>query len=296
VHSLVTGLPPYQGRVNTSRATEDLILGALTPSYLPVCLVLRHLRYGPDQGVKDLREKIASTLYGNRIDPDDVFVSDGAKCDIGRLQVMFGKNVVTAVQDPSYPVYVDTAVIMGQTGLINEQSRQFDGRVSGAREGCAWLSLLTRLPPPLYSDKLRPEGLACGLRFSWLTRSPHLPPPPGIVYMPCNPGNDFFPDLAALPQRPDVIYFCSPNNPTGVAATRPQLEALVSYAREQGSVIVFDAAYAPFIRDPSLPKSIFEIEGALECAIEVNSFSKVGREGGREGGGERGGALGTVGV
>ncbi|EKU20940.1 LL-diaminopimelate aminotransferase [Nannochloropsis gaditana CCMP526] len=178
--------------------------------------------YGPDQGVKDLREKIASTLYGNRIDPDDVFVSDGAKCDIGRLQVMFGKNVVTAVQDPSYPVYVDTAVIMGQTGLINEQSRQFDG----------------------------------------------------IVYMPCNPGNDFFPDLAALPQRPDVIYFCSPNNPTGVAATRPQLEALVSYAREQGSVIVFDAAYAPFIRDPSLPKSIFEIEGALECAIEVNSFSK----------------------
>jgi len=100
--------------------------------------------------------------------------------------------------------------------------------------------------------------------------------------MACNPSNDFFPDLSKLSQRPDVIYFCSPNNPTGVSATRAQLEELVAYARAQGSIIVFDAAYAPFIRDLALPKSIFEIDGALECAIEVNSFSKVGREGGRE--------------
>ncbi|GAB5031154.1 ll-diaminopimelate aminotransferase [Nannochloropsis oceanica] len=178
--------------------------------------------YGDEKGAGMLREKIAAKLYGNRITADEVFVSDGAKCDIGRLQMMFGQNVVTAVQDPSYPVYVDTAVIMGQTGGIDEESRQFDG----------------------------------------------------IVYMPCTPSNDFFPDLTKLSKRPDVIYFCSPNNPTGVSATRAQLESLVAYARAQGSIIVFDAAYAPFIRDPALPKSIFEIEGALECAIEVNSFSK----------------------
>lgn len=105
--------------------------------------------------------------------------------------------------------------------------------------------------------------------------------------MPCTPSNDFFPDLTKLSKRPDVIYFCSPNNPTGVSATRAQLESLVAYARAQGSIIVFDAAYAPFIRDPALPKSIFEIEGALECAIEVNSFSKVKGGGRREGQGRR---------
>lgn len=88
-------------------------------------------RYGAEQGVGMLREKIATKLYEGRIAADEVFVSDGAKCDIARLQLMFGKNVVTAVQDPSYPVYVDTAVIMGQTGLIDEESRQFDGT-------CAW--------------------------------------------------------------------------------------------------------------------------------------------------------------
>jgi len=90
-------------------------------------------RYGDEKGAGMLREKIAAKLYGNRITADEVFVSDGAKCDIGRLQMMFGQNVVTAVQDPSYPVYVDTAVIMGQTGGIDEESRQFDGACVG---GC----------------------------------------------------------------------------------------------------------------------------------------------------------------
>ena len=95
----------------------------------------------------------------------------------------------------------------------------------------------------------------------------------GIVYMPCNAENDFFPDLATLP-RADVMYFCSPNNPTGAVASRAQLEALVAYAREKGTILVFDAAYAPFIRTPGVPKSIYEIEGAETCAIECNSFSK----------------------
>merc|ERR1712060_241047 len=94
-----------------------------------------------------------------------------------------------------------------------------------------------------------------------------------IVYMPCNPGNNFFPDLEATP-RADIVYFCSPNNPTGAAATYDELTKLVTWANDQGSIIVFDAAYAPFIRDTDVPKSIFEIPGARTCAVEVNSLSK----------------------
>lgn len=177
--------------------------------------------YGAEQGQAGLREKIAEKLYDNKIQPSEVFVSDGAKCDIARLQMMFGDKVTSAVQDPSYPVYVDTSVMMGQTGEMDKDKSQYGG----------------------------------------------------IVYMPCNPDNGFFPDIASLP-RADVYYFCSPNNPTGAAATREQLESLVKVALERGSIIVFDAAYAPFIRSPDVPKSIFEIEGADKCAIEVNSFSK----------------------
>jgi len=177
--------------------------------------------YGAEQGMGPLREKIATVLYDGIISADEVFVSDGAKCDIMRVQQMFGPTVVSAVQDPSYPVYVDTSVMMGQTGEINEETSQYDN----------------------------------------------------IVYMPCTAENEFFPDYAALP-RADVVYFCSPNNPTGAAATREQLASLVKTCKERGSILVFDAAYAPFIRDPEVPKSIFEIDGAREVAIEVNSFSK----------------------
>jgi len=177
--------------------------------------------YGAEQGMGPLREKIASKLYNGLIDPSEVFVSDGAKCDIMRLQTMFGYDVVSAVQDPSYPVYVDTSVMQGQTGELEEESRQFDG----------------------------------------------------IVYMPCTAENNFMPDVASLP-RADIVYFCSPNNPTGVAANKEQLTELVNVCRERGSILVFDAAYAPFIREEGVPKSIFEIPGAKECAIEVNSFSK----------------------
>lgn len=177
--------------------------------------------YGAEQGMVALREKIATVLYNGIIKPEEVFVSDGAKCDIMRVQQMFGTEVVSAVQDPSYPVYVDTSVMMGQTGNIDEKTSQYDN----------------------------------------------------IVYMPCTAENNFFPDYSSLP-RADVVYFCSPNNPTGAAATREQLEGLVKTCKERGSILVFDAAYAPFIRDPEVPKSIFEIEGARDVAMEVNSFSK----------------------
>jgi len=206
---------------DTTQPIPDHILSGLLGAAKELGVKETYNGYGAEQGKANLREKIADKLYEGRIKPEEVFVSDGAKCDIARLQMMFGAGVVSAVQDPSYPVYVDTSVMMGQTGLVDKEKGQFDN----------------------------------------------------IVYMPCNPSNGFFPDLTSLP-RADVIYFCSPNNPTGAAATKAQLESLVKYANEQGSIIVFDAAYAPFIRSDDVPKSIFEIDGAETCAIEVNSFSK----------------------
>lgn len=177
--------------------------------------------YGPEQGVQELREKISQVLYGGSVSANEIFVSDGAKCDISRLQQVFGSAVTIAVQDPSYPVYVDTSVMLGQTGDYNQSTSQFDG----------------------------------------------------IEYMKCDASNGFFPDLSSV-KRTDLIFFCSPNNPTGAAATKEQLSELVRFAKKNGSIIVFDAAYAPFINNPSIPTSIFEIEGSREVAIEVNSFSK----------------------
>lgn len=172
------------------------------------------------KGEQALRESIANTLYNSEVTAEDIYVSDGSKCDIGRLQVLFGEGTRIAVQDPSYPVYVDGGVILGHTGACDEETGQFAN----------------------------------------------------VHYMPCTPENNFFPELPSEPV--DVIYFCSPNNPTGATATRKQLETLVEYARKNGSIIVYDAAYAFFIKDPAIPKSIFEIPGARHCAIETNSFSK----------------------
>lgn len=167
--------------------------------------------YGPEQGQKTLREKIASTLYSHLIRPEEIFISDGAKCDLGRLQMLFGSGVSIAVQDPAYPVYKEGSIIQGVKK---------------------------------------------------------------IVAMPCSPDNQFFPDLEKVP-RTDLIYFCSPNNPTGAVATKEQLEKLVKFAANNRSIIIFDSAYANYIQDPAIPKSIFAIEGAKEVAIEISSFSKL---------------------
>ena len=172
-----------------------------------------------DEGLLELREKISRVFYGGKFTADEIFISDGAKCDIGRLQLLFGAGTPAAVQDPVYPVYVDGSVLAGSAG--------------GAEA----------------------EGYG------------------GITYLPCTAENGFFPDLSRLPPK-GLIYFCSPNNPTGAVADRSQLTALVKAALEKKSLIIFDAAYSEFIRDPDLPKTIFEIEGAKDCAIEVSSFSK----------------------
>lgn len=175
--------------------------------------------YGDEQGLPALRAKIAETFYSGMADADEVFISDGAKCDIARIQTLFGSGVHVAVQDPAYPVYVDGSVLVGAAGAAT------DGTYSG------------------------------------------------ITYLPCTPQNSFFPDLAAVPDN-SIIYFCSPNNPTGYASTRDELQTLVNFANEHGCIIVFDAAYAQFIRTSGLPKTIFEIAGARTCAVEINSFSK----------------------
>ncbi len=178
--------------------------------------------YGAEQGNYNLRQKLAEVVYNHKIGPTEVFVSDGAKCDIGRLQLMFGAGATIAVQDPTYPVYVDTGVAMGQTQHYDHEKGHYSG----------------------------------------------------IVYMDCKPENDFFPDLESQP-RTELIYFCSPNNPTGSAVTRSQLQKLVNFAKRNHSILIFDAAYSVYINDPSLPKSIYEIEGAHEVAIELGSFSKM---------------------
>ncbi len=219
--------PEAEGKIislgigDTTQPIPSHILSGLVKGATKLGTKEGYTGYGAEQGTKELREKIATVLYKGLIEPDEVFVSDGAKCDIMRIQQVFGKNVVSAVQDPSYPVYVDTSVMMGQTGEIDPITRQYQN----------------------------------------------------IVYMPCNAENNFFPDYSSLP-RADIVYFCSPNNPTGAAATKDQLESLVRTCKERGSILVFDAAYAPFIRTPGVPKSVYEIEGAKEVAIEVNSFSK----------------------
>jgi len=206
---------------DTTQPIPDHILGGLVGAASKLGTKEGYSGYGAEQGMGDLRAKIADKLYNGIIKDSEVFVSDGAKCDIMRVQQVFGPGVVTAVQDPSYPVYVDTSVMMGQTGDINTETSQYDN----------------------------------------------------IVYMPCTAENDFFPDIDNIP-RADIVYFCSPNNPTGAAATKEQLEKLVKVCKERGSILVFDAAYAPFIRTEGVPKSIFEIDGAREVAIECNSFSK----------------------
>jgi len=179
--------------------------------------------YGPEQGYAFLREAIVENDYKARnipVDADEIFVSDGAKCDTGNMQEIFGIDNVVAVTDPVYPVYVDTNVMAGRTGEGDDAGR--------------------------YAN---------------------------IVYMPCTAENNFVPELPSEPV--DMIYLCYPNNPTGAVATKEQLEKWVDYAIENKAIILYDAAYEAFIRDDSIPHSIYEIEGARKVAIEFRSFSKT---------------------
>ena len=178
--------------------------------------------YGPEQGYEFLRENIARVDFQDRgadISANEVFVSDGAKCDTGNIQEIFSTDIHIAIPDPVYPVYLDTNVMAGRTGSFGDR------------------------------------------RYK------------GITYLESNRENGFIPDLPE--ENVDLIYLCFPNNPTGTTITQSQLQAWVDFAGENKALILYDAAYESFIQDSDLPKSIFEIKGAREVAIEFRSFSKT---------------------
>jgi LL-diaminopimelate aminotransferase len=178
--------------------------------------------YGPEQGYDFLLSAVAEhyASQGAQVAADEVFVSDGSKCDTANIQEIFATDNVVAVTDPVYPVYVDSSVMTGRTGVIDDKGR-----------------------------------------FG------------GLVYLPTTAENGFDPALPT--QKVDLIYLCSPNNPTGAVLSRASLERWVAYAREHEAIILFDAAYEAFIREPGQVHSIFEVPGARSCAIEFRSLSKT---------------------
>ncbi|KAL5559208.1 hypothetical protein UlMin_035419, partial [Ulmus minor] len=206
---------------DTTEPIPDIITSAMAERAHALATFEGYRGYGAEQGNTTLRKAIAQKFYRNTgIKGNEVFVSDGAQCDISRLQMLLGSDVNVAVQDPSFPAYIDSSVIFGRSGKFEEGSGKYGN----------------------------------------------------IVYMKCSPKNNFFPDLSNT-SKTNVIFFCSPNNPTGNAATRQQLKQLVEFAKSNGSIIVYDSSYASYISDGS-PKSIYEIPGAKQVAIEVSSFSK----------------------
>ncbi len=168
--------------------------------------------YGPEQGYDFLREKVQAyyKTHNVSLDIDEIFISDGAKSDLGNILDLFSTENTVLVPDPVYPVYVDTNTMAGRK----------------------------------------------------------------IVYIDANAQNEFLP----LPDeniKADIIYICSPNNPTGAVYNKEQLKKWVDYAIKNNAVILFDSAYECFITDKELPHSIYEIEGAKNCAIEFCSLSKM---------------------
>lgn len=168
--------------------------------------------YGPEQGYDFLRNTIRDYYggFGVKIGAEDIFISDGAKSDLGNILDLFDEDNTVLIPDPVYPVYMDTNVMAGSN----------------------------------------------------------------IEYLDADVSNGFLP-LPEKGRKADLIYLCSPNNPTGAVYNREQLKEWVNFANEQGAVILFDAAYESFILEPDLPRSIFEIEGAKTCAIEFCSLSKL---------------------
>jgi len=178
--------------------------------------------YGPEQGYSWLREKISEHDFisrGCQISPEEIFVSDGSKCDSSNILDILGKDNSIAVTDPVYPVYVDSNVMTGRTG---------DALENGTYQG--------------------------------------------LTYLAINEGNKFLPELPE--KKIDILYLCFPNNPTGATINKEELKKWVDYALQNKSLILFDAAYEAFIQDNDIPHSIYEIEGAKDCAIEFRSFSK----------------------
>ncbi|MFP6904921.1 MAG: LL-diaminopimelate aminotransferase [Verrucomicrobiota bacterium] len=205
---------------DTTEAIPGLILEGIREATDKLGSPRTYSGYGDSEGQMPLREALSDYYHSFGVDvpAGDIWISDGAKSDSANIQSIFATDNVVAVQDPAYPVYVDSQVMSGRTGPA----------VNGCYEG--------------------------------------------LVYMPCTEDNGFFPELPD--RKVDLIYICSPNNPTGAVATHEQLKMFVDYAIENRAIILFDSAYAAFIQDDALPRSIYAIEGARTCAIEISSFSK----------------------
>ena len=182
--------------------------------------------YGAEQGYEFLREKIVEYDYRRRnidIDINEIFVSDGAKCDTGNIVDLFDVHNMVAITDPVYPVYLDSNVIAGRSGNYNSTKGMYEN----------------------------------------------------IVYIKCSKENNFIPLPENLNKEVDMIYICSPNNPTGVAMNKDSLNKWVEYAKVHNSIILYDAAYEAYIQESDIPHSIYEISGAKKVAIEFRSFSKT---------------------
>lgn len=230
--TISTKVRDYQER-NPRKKIIKMGIGDVTRGLPEACITAFHAAvdemaadetfrgYGPEQGYDFLREKIAEYDYksrGCKISADEVFISDGAKCDTGNFQELFARDSKVAVPDPVYPVYVDTNVMAGRTGPWKE------GRYEG------------------------------------------------LVYLEAKKENGYVPSVPDF--SVDCIYLCFPNNPTGAHCGKAYLKEWVEYAKKHKALILYDAAYAAFIRDDALPHSIFEIDGAKEVAVEFRSFSK----------------------
>jgi LL-diaminopimelate aminotransferase len=179
--------------------------------------------YGPEQGYDFLREAIAKNDYQSRganVAADEIFVSDGSKCDTGNILDIFGIDNRIAITDPVYPVYVDTNVMAGRTGPADESGR--------------------------YGK---------------------------LVYLSVTAENNFTPELPK--EKVDLIYLCYPNNPTGTVATKATLKKFIDYAKANDAIIFYDAAYEAYITEADIPHSIYELDGARDCALEFRSFSKT---------------------
>ncbi len=197
----------HLGIGDTTEPLPLVVAEAMARAARDLASPLGYTGYGPAKGLKTLRESIVKRFYMER-SPDEIFISDGAKCEIARLLLLLGPNRKALVQDPAYPVYVDGCQMAGYN----------------------------------------------------------------VQLLPCTAENGFFP--SELPEG-DLLFLCSPNNPTGAVATRDELARAVEWAHQHGGLILFDAAYSSFIQDDALPRSIYEIEGADEVAIEIQSFSKL---------------------
>ncbi|TXK72413.1 LL-diaminopimelate aminotransferase [Paenibacillus sp. N3.4] len=209
---------------DVTRALPDSVIHSLHTAVDEMANESSFRGYGPEQGYDFLINEIIKHDYESRgitLGTNEVFVSDGSKCDVGNIQEIFSQDSIIAVQDPVYPVYVDTNVMAGRSGKFNKEKGQYEN----------------------------------------------------IVYLPCNAENNFKPALPT--QKADIIYLCYPNNPTGMTLTKDELKVWVDYARENNCILLFDSAYEAYIQEKDVPRSIYEIEGAKEVAIEFRSLSKT---------------------